>query len=101
VHYVLHYKKRFRSQADDAADFIKKTRKQRKDRPYIVQQGLNLATYRGCPFDLRIIYQKDGKGEWQISKKFVRVAPAGSSISNLYSGGRAETSKKYSLFIPA
>ncbi|WP_054695576.1 YheC/YheD family endospore coat-associated protein [Syntrophomonas palmitatica] len=94
VHYVLHLKKRFRSQADNAADFMKKTRKQRADKPYIVQQGLNLATYRGSPFDLRIIYQKDGKGEWQISKKFVRVAPVGSSISNLYSGGRAETSKR-------
>jgi len=85
---------RLRSQAENAEDFLKKTRKIRKDKQYIVQQGLDLATYRGSPFDIRIIYQKDGQGEWQISKKFVRVAAPGSSVSNLSSGGRAEPSKK-------
>jgi len=85
---------RLRTQAENAEDFLKKTKKIRKDKQYIVQEGLDLATYRGSPFDIRIIYQKDGKGEWQISKKFVRVAAPGSSVSNLSSGGRAEPSKK-------
>lgn len=90
---------RLRSQAENAEDFLKKTKKIRKDKPYIVQQGLDLATFRGSPFDIRIIYQKDGQGEWQISKKFVRVAAPGSSVSNLSSGGRAEPSRKVMKYL--
>ncbi len=92
--YVIYRRGRVGGTADNAEEFMHKTRKERGDRVYIVQQGLDLATYRGRPFDVRIVYQKNGKGEWQIGKKFVRVAPHGSSISNLSSGGHAETSKK-------
>lgn len=95
IHYVINRGRgRLRTQAENAEAFMKKTKKIRKEKPYIVQEGLDLATYRGAPFDIRIIYQKDGKGEWQISKKFVRVAPIGSSISNLSSGGHPEPSKR-------
>ncbi|MGE5389827.1 MAG: YheC/YheD family protein [Deltaproteobacteria bacterium] len=95
INYVVNRGRgRLRTQAENADDFMKKTKKLRKDKQYIVQQGLDLATFRGSPFDIRIIYQKDGSGEWQISKKFVRVAAPGSSVSNLSSGGRAEPSKK-------
>lgn len=92
--YTVYRNKRSRRQASDVDDFFKKTRKIISDKPYIVQQGLNLATYRGSPFDLRIIYQKDGKGEWIISKKFVRVAAKGSNVSNLSSGGRVAISSR-------
>jgi hypothetical protein len=71
-------------------ELLNKTRLVRNGRPYIVQQGINLITYNQAPFDIRVIYQKNGKGEWQVAKKFVRVAPKGSSISNLSSGGYAE-----------
>lgn len=95
INYVVNRGRgRLRTHAENAEDFMKKTKKIRKDKQYIVQQGLDLATFRGSPFDIRIIYQKDGRGEWQISKKFVRVAAPGSSVSNLSSGGRAEPSKK-------
>ncbi len=93
LHYVVHRSKRFRSTADDAADFIHRTRSIRADKPYIVQQGIDIATYHGSPFDIRIIFQKNGRGEWQLSKKFVRVAPRGSSVANLSSGGKALPSK--------
>lgn len=93
LHYVVHRRKRFRSTADNAADFISRTRSIRGDKPYIVQQGIDMATYHGSPFDIRIIYQKNGNGEWQLSKKFVRVAPRGSSVANLSSGGKALPSK--------
>lgn len=63
-----------------------------KDKSYIVQQGIDLAKYKEAAFDIRVIYQKDANGEWIISKKFVRVAAPGSSISNLSSGGRVEPS---------
>ncbi len=93
LHYVVHRRKRFHSTADNAADFIARTRSIRADKPYIVQQGIDMSTYHGSPFDIRIIFQKDGNGEWQISKKFVRVAPRGSSVANLSSGGKALPSK--------
>lgn len=92
--YVVYRGKRIKGQADDISDFMKKTKKYRDDRAYIVQQGLDLIRYRGASFDLRIIFQKNGQGEWQISKKFCRLAPRGSSISNLSSGGRVENSSK-------
>lgn len=92
--YVVHRRKRIRGQADSAKQLLSKTRVYRDVRPYIVQQGIALATFRGCPFDLRIIFQKNRHGKWQISKKFVRVAPPGSSVANLSSGGTAETSRK-------
>ncbi len=73
---------------------MKATRGCRGNKSYIVQQGLNLATYGKSPFDIRIIYQKNSDGLWMLSKKFVRVAPRGSSIANLSRGGNAETSKQ-------
>jgi glutathione synthase/RimK-type ligase-like ATP-grasp enzyme len=94
INYVIYSGKRVRRQAGSAAEFMNKTKKYRGDRHYIVQQGLELVKYKGAAFDLRIIYQKNGCGEWQISKKFCRIAPRGSSISNLSSGGRVEKSSK-------
>ena len=92
--YVVHRRKRIRGQAYSAKQLLSKTKAYRSDRPYIVQQGIALATFRGRPFDLRIIFQKNGQGKWQISKKFVRLAPPGSSVANLSSGGSVETSRK-------
>ncbi len=94
LHLVAHRRGRHRSQANNAADLWKKTRVFRGDRDYIVQQGIKMATHQGSPFDIRIIFQKNNKGEWQVGKKFVRVAAKGSSVANLSSGGRVETTKK-------
>jgi hypothetical protein len=71
-------------------DLLRRTRQFREDKHYIVQQGIDLIPYKKASFDIRIIYQKNKRGDWQVSKKFIRVAPRGSSISNLSSGGRAE-----------
>ncbi len=92
--YVAYRGRHIRNQASNPAELLRKTKKQRDERHYIVQRGLDLARYKGSPFDLRIIYQKTGPGEWMISKKFCRIAPKGSSISNLSSGGRVEKSSK-------
>jgi hypothetical protein len=82
-------RRRYRSEAENAADLMIKTSKFRKNKPYIVQQGISLAKYKGNHFDIRIIYQKNGSGEWQVSKKFIRVAAPGSAISNLSGGGQS------------
>lgn len=93
LNYVVHRRRRYKSMADNATEFMSKTRTLRSDKAYIVQQGIPMATYQGSPFDIRIIYQKDREGNWQIGKKFARVAARGSSVSNLSSGGRAVPTK--------
>lgn len=92
--YTIYNHGRRSGQAGSIADLLQRTRSTRGKRAYIVQQGIDLDTYFGSPFDMRIIMQKDGEGKWLISKKFVRVAPRGSSIANLSRGGTAETSAR-------
>lgn len=93
IHYAVYINGKQHGSADDAANFLEKTRHFRQKRIYIVQQGIDLAKYKDAAFDIRIIYQKNGEGKWIISKKFIRVAAQGSSISNLSKGGHAEQSK--------
>lgn len=88
--YTVYRKSIIHGMVGNHLEFMKKTRSFRNGKPYIIQQGIDLITHRNAPFDIRIIYQRNGKGEWQVAKKFVRVAPQGSSISNLSSGGYAE-----------
>lgn len=92
--YTIYKKGKHIGYAANSAELMKATRSSRGRKSYIVQQGINLATYHKSPFDIRIIYQKNGDGDWLISKKFVRVAPRGSSIANISKGGSAETSER-------
>lgn len=94
INYTIYGRGRQHGRADHPSDFLKRTQSQRQKKPYIVQQGIDLAKYQDSAFDIRIIYQKNHAGQWMISKKFVRIAAHGSSISNLSRGGRAERSKK-------
>ncbi len=92
LNYTIYNHGRRSGQAADPAELMRKTRGTRGRRSYIVQQGIDLDTYNGSPFDLRIITQKNREGKWLISKWFARVAPRGSSIANLSRGGTAEPS---------
>lgn len=58
-------------------------------KPYVLQQGIQLATYKSRPFDVRILLQRDGNGVWKRTKMFARVAKSGDFTSNLSSGGEA------------
>ncbi|NLO22438.1 MAG: YheC/YheD family protein [Syntrophomonadaceae bacterium] len=91
--FTVYSKGRINGSSNSANQLLKKTSGYRKGKPYIVQQGLDLSRYHGSVFDLRIIFQKNGQGEWQIGKKFARLAPGKSSISNLSRGGRVITSR--------
>ncbi|SMO32961.1 YheC/YheD family protein [Melghirimyces algeriensis] len=62
-----------------------------QDKSYILQQGIPLAQYKGRPFDLRVLMQKDGSGRWTPTGIGIRVAgkesisthvPMGGSIAN-------------------
>jgi hypothetical protein len=55
--------------------------------PYLLQEGLDLATYLGNRFDFRSLVQKDGQGRWTVSGLVARIAARGSVITSPRSGG--------------
>lgn len=44
-----------------------------RQRKYIIQQGITLATFQGCPFDMRIVLQRPYQ-TWQLSLTSAKVA---------------------------
>lgn len=56
---------------------------------YIVQQGIPLTLKDGRVHDFRMLVQKDGYGQWQITGCVGRVGPRQSVTSNLHGGGSA------------
>jgi glutathione synthase/RimK-type ligase-like ATP-grasp enzyme len=60
---------------------------------YLVQQGIQLARYRGRPFDFRIYMQKPKKS-WIISGKVTRVAASGHFLTNYHQGAKPVTVPK-------
>ncbi|MFY0542902.1 YheC/YheD family protein [Brevibacillus sp. H7] len=58
-------------------------------RKFLVQPYLSLHTPDGVPYDVRILVQKNGHGEWQTTGMAVRVGDKKSITSNLHGGGKA------------
>ncbi|MCK9911909.1 YheC/YheD family protein, partial [Microbacteriaceae bacterium K1510] len=58
-------------------------------RRFIVQPYLALHTPEGAPYDVRVLVQKNGLGEWQTTGKAVRVGEKDGITSNLHGGGKA------------
>ncbi|GIP17022.1 hypothetical protein J40TS1_26640 [Paenibacillus montaniterrae] len=58
--------------------------------PYIVQQGIRLATYRNHKFDLRALIQKNISGQWEITGLGARVAGSTSITTHVPRGGRID-----------
>lgn len=67
----------------------RRLQRRRQKRRYVVQQGISFARYRRRRFDLRLLLQKTGDGEWVVSAAYARVAPPGSLRANLDAGGKA------------
>lgn len=42
--------------------------------PYMVQQGIETATWKGNPTDIRLNMNKNGKGDWEVSFLVARIA---------------------------
>lgn len=64
--------------------FIKK---KLSNETFIVQPYIQSVTRSGQVFDFRLHVQKNGEGEWVITTIYPRVAPKGSIIANINSGG--------------
>jgi hypothetical protein len=56
---------------------------------YIIQQGIPLTLKDGRVHDFRMLVQKDGQGEWQVTGCAGRIGPKHSVTSNLHGGGTA------------
>jgi len=54
---------------------------------YIVQQGILLASHENRPFDLRVLVQKNAKGEWSLTGVGARVAGKNSITTHVPRGG--------------
>lgn len=57
---------------------------------YLIQKEINKASYRGNPFDFRLLYQKNWQGLWKPSGIAVRMGAPGSIITSPRSGGAVE-----------
>lgn len=60
-------------------------------RDYIIQQGIDLMTHEGLPFDLRVLTQKNLQNSWETTGILGRVAAPGKIITNIHGGGRLAT----------
>lgn len=68
-------------------ELAKQLRRLLRHGPYIVQQELALAQYRGRPFDIRILMQRSSDGSWRRSKLYARVAARDGLATNIAQGG--------------
>ncbi|MGE5561536.1 MAG: YheC/YheD family protein [Chloroflexota bacterium] len=59
------------------------------NRSYLVQQALELATYQGRRFDVRVTVQRAGDGEWRVSGMVAKVGGHNRIATNVARGGRA------------
>ncbi|MBP1933394.1 YheC/YheD family protein [Ammoniphilus resinae] len=61
---------------------------------YLLQEKIQLATFEGSPFDLRVSVQKNGTGEWGVTGIVCKVAHPGHFLSNVAQGGRVVNLEK-------
>ncbi|MFG0212008.1 YheC/YheD family protein [Brevibacillus porteri] len=58
-----------------------------KQQKYIMQQGIRRARYNGKPFDVRVLVQKDGEGEWSVTGVGIRRSGSQSITTHVPRGG--------------
>ncbi|WP_127585236.1 YheC/YheD family endospore coat-associated protein [Paenibacillus koleovorans] len=61
---------------------------------YIVQQGITLARHKRRKFDLRLLVQKNGKGEWKLTGIGARLAGKMSITTHVPRGGSIDDPEK-------
>ncbi|TVY07412.1 YheC/YheD family endospore coat-associated protein [Paenibacillus cremeus] len=69
-------------------------REQTTGKEYIIQQGITLSSYKQRPFDLRVLVQKNGKGEWNVSGIGARLAGKLSITTHVPRGGSIDDPSK-------
>lgn len=59
-----------------------------KNKSYIIQKEIPIATYQGRPFDLRVSVQKNEHSFWQVTGLIAKVARSGHFLCNVAQGGQ-------------
>lgn len=57
------------------------------EKGYIIQKYISSKTPQGDPFDCRIHVEKNGDGEWQSARNYIRIGIGQKVISNVNQGG--------------
>ncbi|NMO95511.1 YheC/YheD family protein [Paenibacillus lemnae] len=65
-----------------------------RDESYLIQQGIELASLHGRPFDLRILVQKTEHGSWSVTGVGARMAGIHSITTHVPRGGSIEDPEK-------
>lgn len=92
MQYYAHDKDLHYYRAHDIHQIWNKIRHEMVRCPYIIQQAVPLATVSACPFDCRLLIQKNHLGRWQVSGLGIRVAGHSRSITtHVPRGGRIAT----------
>ncbi|WP_167577453.1 YheC/YheD family protein [Ammoniphilus sp. YIM 78166] len=79
--------KQLKSQSTEQRELYSKLKKITGKNRYLLQETIDLATYKECPFDIRVSVQKDGTGEWSVTGMVGKVARPGHFLSNVAQGG--------------
>ncbi|MBN6187993.1 YheC/YheD family protein [Aneurinibacillus sp. BA2021] len=58
--------------------------------PYLVQQGIDLATFENKLFDIRLLAQKNGCGIWDVTGTGIRLAGSGKITTHVPWGGSVQ-----------
>ncbi|WNC16216.1 YheC/YheD family protein [Brevibacillus brevis] len=58
-----------------------------RQKRYIMQQGIKRARYLGKPFDVRVLVQKNGHGEWSVTGVGIRRSGSQSITTHVPRGG--------------
>lgn len=61
----------------------------KKELNYLIQPYLQLRAEDNRPFDIRVLMQKDGSGQWQLTGSMARVGQPNGLTSNIHGGGTA------------
>jgi hypothetical protein len=61
---------------------------------YIMQQGIDIRLNEGRVHDYRMLLQKNGKGQWDVTGSAGRIGAKRSVTSNLHGGGKAVAMEK-------
>lgn len=64
------------------------------NKDYIIQQGITLANYKQRPFDLRVLVQKNSKGQWSVAGIGARLAGKLSITTHVPRGGSIDDPAK-------
>ncbi|WP_055108828.1 YheC/YheD family endospore coat-associated protein [Paenibacillus ihumii] len=72
----------------------KRIKTEMNNTPYIMQEAIQLATYKDRNFDLRVLVQKTGKGIWMVTGVGARLAGLKRITTHVPQGGSIESPEK-------